>query len=388
MKNTENIPYSFLRKIEDSIFKKDEIPLIAGFYPLDIRAFEKQLGDVLKIDHLKFSIKSQERLVEEEILKGFSEKSKVNTIVLSPLASPVFLVIDEPDTKKLLSWSIPIKGFESKPLEESFFLFTLLNALESIEEQGFIQGLSPKLTKGSLPKEGLCIDLELKKENTSILLRLCLSDSFRKEWNNYYKNLAPYQISKELSSITDISLSLALGAIAIDESDFSSIKKGDFVALDKIYYDPGTQKGSLRMMLEDHPLFRAKIAENKIKILEYSHHHEDLIMSEEENIFEEKTPSTNAHPPAPKKMRSIQDVPFEITVEVAKFSMPLSELKQIQPGNYLPLTVTPDEGVMLSVNNKMIGKGELVYLGDTLGVRITEWGSSKRAVQKPRETPE
>ena len=46
----------------------------------------------------------------------------------------------------------------------------------------------------------------------------------------------------------------------------------------------------------------------------------------------------------------------------------------MQPGNLLDLAIHPQRGVNLIVNGQKIAKGELVNLGETLGVRILEMG--------------
>jgi flagellar motor switch protein FliN/FliY len=46
----------------------------------------------------------------------------------------------------------------------------------------------------------------------------------------------------------------------------------------------------------------------------------------------------------------------------------------LQPGNLLELNVHPEQGVDLVVNSKKIGHGELLKIGDTLGVRVLEIG--------------
>ena len=46
----------------------------------------------------------------------------------------------------------------------------------------------------------------------------------------------------------------------------------------------------------------------------------------------------------------------------------------LQPGNLLDLDVRPENGVTLVANGKVFGQGELILIGDNVGVRITEIG--------------
>jgi flagellar motor switch protein FliN len=47
---------------------------------------------------------------------------------------------------------------------------------------------------------------------------------------------------------------------------------------------------------------------------------------------------------------------------------------ELQPGNMLEVDLHPENGVDLVVNGKRIGKGELLRVGETLGVRILDIG--------------
>lgn len=66
------------------------------------------------------------------------------------------------------------------------------------------------------------------------------------------------------------------------------------------------------------------------------------------------------------------DIPLEISVQTGKMSVSLAELYAMREGNTLPLGRTPEEGVDLMVGGKCVAKGELIKLGDKLGVRIIE----------------
>jgi flagellar motor switch protein FliN/FliY len=61
-------------------------------------------------------------------------------------------------------------------------------------------------------------------------------------------------------------------------------------------------------------------------------------------------------------------------VELARLKITLDKLMSLNPGNLLELPIHPDQGVTLTIHGQKVGKGELVYLGEVLGVRILEIG--------------
>lgn len=64
-------------------------------------------------------------------------------------------------------------------------------------------------------------------------------------------------------------------------------------------------------------------------------------------------------------------VPIEIELEVARINVSLDELQRMEPGHKLPINVNP-RIIDLIVHGKSIGKGEIVEIGDAVGVRIIE----------------
>jgi type III secretion protein Q len=71
----------------------------------------------------------------------------------------------------------------------------------------------------------------------------------------------------------------------------------------------------------------------------------------------------------------LDQLPVQLTCEVARLDMPLGELRALAPGHILPLATQPGEEIDLRINGQRVGRGELVRLGDGLAVRILRWPS-------------
>jgi flagellar motor switch protein FliN/FliY len=78
--------------------------------------------------------------------------------------------------------------------------------------------------------------------------------------------------------------------------------------------------------------------------------------------------------PIKEESSPLKNVPLKVTVELAKISLTLEKLTNLQPGNFLELPTSLENPVNLTVNGKKIGKGELISLGETLGIKILEMG--------------
>lgn len=69
---------------------------------------------------------------------------------------------------------------------------------------------------------------------------------------------------------------------------------------------------------------------------------------------------------------AFEDIPLSIVVEVGRLQMTVGKLMELQPGNLLELNIHPENGVDLVVSGKRIAKGELLLMGECLGVRILD----------------
>jgi len=70
------------------------------------------------------------------------------------------------------------------------------------------------------------------------------------------------------------------------------------------------------------------------------------------------------------------EIPVTIVIEAGSVQMTMDQLLQLEPGNLLELNIRPESGVDLTINGKIVGKGELIKLGETLGVRVLKLGKS------------
>lgn len=235
---------------------------------------------------------------------------------------------------------------------------------------------------------------------------------------HYNKRCALIMKKKELtsssSSLTasiDVPLQLHLGYVQLLLSEWEELQLGDLLLLDKCSYNPEEAKGSLEIFWDDLPLFSAKIKQNSLKLTDYAVCYGDSTamnmeysssfsegedsfpdfteeaMNEEataeslpEELLEEETEvavekQQDSNPPHP--MTSLKNVPFPVVVELDRIKISLEKLLELEPGNVLELATHPEQGVYLTVHGKCVARGELLKIGDALGVKITEIATSE-----------
>jgi flagellar motor switch protein FliN len=68
----------------------------------------------------------------------------------------------------------------------------------------------------------------------------------------------------------------------------------------------------------------------------------------------------------------VLDVPVNLTVELGSCLMPMREVLQLNVGSVVQLDKIADEPVQLSVNRKLVARGEVVVVENRFGIKITE----------------
>jgi flagellar motor switch protein FliN/FliY len=68
----------------------------------------------------------------------------------------------------------------------------------------------------------------------------------------------------------------------------------------------------------------------------------------------------------------VLDVPVMLTVELGSCQLPMKDVLQLNVGSVVQLDKPAGAPVELSVNGKVIARGEVVVVDDRFGVKITE----------------
>ena len=214
-----------------------------------------------------------------------------------------------------------------------------------------------------------------------------------------------------LASDLEVLLKLQVASTTLLLQEWKEVKIGDCILLDRCSFDPDSHKGSITICLEETPIFRAKLKKNSLKIQDYAFYHEEAnpmsdeeLPPEEENIEEDFTEEDSisesedelpeelqeamqeeedrlhseelASNATTEKLISSQKIPLTLVIEVDRIRMSLDKLLQLAPGNVLDLKVRPEQGVYITIGGKKVAHGEIIKLGDTLGLKILQLGEN------------
>lgn len=431
------LPYSWLRALSPDIKMVDEIPLWGSSPPFPWDQYGKVLGQILDVPLLKIEPSTVEWRLPEELLTPIGQEAVLYPLAVSPLEGYAYLLFSKENLKNLFEAVTRDKiGEESlkewtTDWQEEFYQFLVLQAIHAFQTVGYDPSLSLQLLSDiSLPKTPcLCIDLNIHTEQKTVFGRLIISPELRRALKQKYTPTTrtfPQGVSESVIA----TLHVVIGQTSLSKKEWREAKPGDFLMLDSCTMVPGEEKGRVVLTVNDTPIFRAKLKDNALKLLEYpllqevktamarEHDEEfdDTFESEDETLsdqeidpfegedgeeeeeeaddeeeslgtseedleeedMEEEKPTGLAgkelleKKQAPAPLVKPEDIPLTISVEIARIQMSMEQLQGLTPGNLLDLNITPEHGVDLVSNGHCIARGELLKLGETLGVRILD----------------
>ena len=73
-----------------------------------------------------------------------------------------------------------------------------------------------------------------------------------------------------------------------------------------------------------------------------------------------------------RSVEQILRIEVPLLVQLAERKLTLGEVLELTPGSILELPKTADEELEILVNNKVIGTGNAVKVGENFGVRVTQ----------------
>ncbi len=82
----------------------------------------------------------------------------------------------------------------------------------------------------------------------------------------------------------------------------------------------------------------------------------------------------------PTSIESILKLEVPLIVQIARQTMSLEEVMSMTPGAIIELPKSADDDLEILVNNKEVGTGKAVKVGENIGVRVTSIGGLEQRI--------
>ncbi len=166
-----------------------------------------------------------------------------------------------------------------------------------------------------------------------------------------------------------------VGLVEIAAGELDQVQEGDVILVDRLTFRPGREEaGTARLKLG---LARGGCAELAVR-------QEAGRVTATVTGFSGPPPEDPGEPQStPEGVRArssvesdadgsdlMNDIPLQLSVELARLSITAEEVLAMKVGQVFDLDRTSASGLDLSVNGRVVGRGELVEIDGNLGVRI------------------
>lgn len=338
----------------------------------DWKRYSAELAGRLQSE-FAIELREQKWVESDELLAGFGANLAIAPILLSPLATPIFWVMSHSDANLFASVLLTGKAkeapFASEALSEGYYRYLLLEALDLATTFEPINQFTVQLSEeANLPEErAFCIDTHLIFSNATCWGRLIIPLSAKNSLARYFAQLPYAPVAAHRAREIELNVAIRIGLVQIAIPEWETIKVGDALILDRGSYQPEDTLATL--MLGSIPVFQARVERNRVTILEYAFYNEESMETPE--------PLNDAtlEPKSEEGAVAIQNYPVSIAVELGRLKITLEQLMRLSAGNTLELPIQPHQGVALTVNGRLIGRGEIVAMGEAIAVRVLEIAS-------------
>jgi len=372
------IGYDWMNKIEEGVQELSQIPLWGHAPPFPLQEFAEKIQHIFQGKSLQIQMKEVHYVPYENLKKPMGEVPKIIAIELSPLTKPVYWMMANEDITKLTSIAISSADITlaTETIQEGFYQYCVLEALHQLDELQAFDSIGYRLIESTFQEKGaLAIDVSIKIEDVSLFGRLFFSEKFLSEWKKHFSAMKKSLFEKEGWENLELPIRMEIGSSDLLLEDWKNLHVGDFLMLDRCFFDPISHKGNVTIYLQDTPIFQARLKNNSIKIVDYALYQEkETNMDEEfdESSLPEEEMQNSETESKVEEIIEAKDVALPIHVEIAQMQMNLKKLVELKPGNLIELNIRPEDGVFLTLHGKKIAKAELVKLGEVLGVKILE----------------
>jgi hypothetical protein len=349
------ISYEWLRLLETALTKAKELPFSEERFSFPWEEFSCKIKNGFNLADLEMSSESLGWKSSVEALQFLGEDPVVLAIEATPIDQVLFFAMSRHDVACLVSQTLDMdkEGFFREQLQEGFYHFLFLRVLQAIDELKVFKNLTFQLTSVSsfIQEEALCVDVIFSLPKKRLRGRVIFPSLFL----SAFKTFLPVQKETLLDVFQQydkrVTLAFDVGKITILSQDWNSVKVGDFVVLDKCLYDPIEKKGSVTCRLGTTPLFVARIKPDGLKVLSF--------------VFSE-SPS------------SVSSDYVVLSVETNRSEVSVQKLLSMYPDTMIDIIERPDLEVDLVIRDTKVGRGELLFLSNVIGVRVVDLQSREQ----------
>ncbi|EPP34670.1 type III secretion apparatus protein, YscQ/HrcQ family [Chlamydia ibidis] len=368
---TEKPNDSWLKLRNDflSSLNTEEEQISLPTFPID--GCKRILKDKFRLEDCEIVIRFRGALSVSDITKELSKNILLQPLVAQPLESgEFFFLTSEEDLQSLM---VAVFGdsslasyFYQKDKLLGFHYYFTAELCKIFQDLSWIPSLTMKVSEDakfsvrSLQGSYYTVGVSCRLDGKNIYFNLLFPETTQQSCKKFLASLNQDFDIHQVDPMLPIAMSVDVGYCELTEEEWQQVIPGSFILLDTCLYDPDTGESGALLTINNRQFFGGRFTDTKsgeFKITSYPNlQHED---APEEH--EEHEPAI----PLPSRVK--------LVAEVARYSLTVENFLSLGIGSVLHFDGThPVLGVDLILNGAKVGRGEIVSLGNVLGIRVLE----------------
>jgi len=273
--------YDWIREISPDLKKLDAIPLTSGAPPFPWDELSSRLAETFDIENLTIQPQEVAWRSKDALYEGLGDHPFPLIFTIPTMKGEVCWVMPSQEldvlAALLLTRDTHPLTFHDRDLSESFYRFLALEVLYQMTQIPFDATLAPILTsQATLPtQDSLCKDISISLQGQTIWGRMIISPEMRNSWVEHFaQQPTPSELSEKLSKEVEVPIHLEAGRCEMSLKEWKQVQPGDFILLDSCSIDADRLTGRVMLTLNGKRIFRGKLKEGNLKILELPLLHE------------------------------------------------------------------------------------------------------------------
>ncbi|AHK63687.1 type III secretion system cytoplasmic ring protein SctQ [Chlamydia avium] len=330
---------------------------------------ERKLREKFRLEETGITIQSRGSLPADQAIQDFGVHVLVQSFLAQPLESgDFFLITSEEDLQAFMvavfnDTSLASYFYEKDKLL-GFHYYLCAELCKLIQELTWIPTLSIKViddTKFSgkhIQGSYEVIDVTCGLDGKTLRLRLLFSDAL---CDSCRKLLSGSEQSLDMQQLAPLPLTLSveIGYCQLSQDEWKQVRPGSFILLDSCLYDPDTEESGGLLTIKNQQFFGGRFLDTKSG---------DFKVTSYPSLQQEEPPEE-----ASRGFSTSASGQYKLVAEAARYSLTVEEFLKITQGSVLQFPgIHPVRGIDLILNGTKVGRGEIVSLGDVLGIRVLQ----------------
>jgi len=270
--------WEWLKSYEPKLFNLDRVPLFSSMPPFCWATLQEKLTSHFKLDISEINPETPFFCDEKDLFDQLPSPHTFFAAQASGLKGKVTLALSSKDIDSLMQKMLGLEDelFEGidEEYKKSFTTFLKAKLFSILKELNFA-GLTFDPVEEETPSvPQLVQNIWIHIDGREVLAKVCISPEFLDAFQAYCTQTLHTHIDKDRLENIHLKLQVDAAETELDIQTLHSLKPGDFLIPDKIFFSPEEEAPQCRISIQGHPLFVGQIEGEKISLVNKAISHE------------------------------------------------------------------------------------------------------------------